>query len=364
MRPTRRGYAVVVVVASAVAVGAAFGPRSLDAVVLPGVVALVAAAVQVRRAPVPTVDRTLPPADGPDTTGTVELRLDAPRTYPATVRDRLPAGIGVPDDDVSDPEGPSEAVVDAAIGGTVSYEIARRRRGRYELGPLAVGVTDVLGLFERTLRIDVRDELLVFPRVRALSGTAEANLRALTQSRRANRRDEFDDLREYVRGDALRDVHWKSSAKRGELMIREFTAEADPDRVTVVAGVADAETSEDGAEPDGDPLADAMAEAAATVCLSLIRDGASVTLSTPAGEVSAGVDDTRRLLDHLAVVERGPVPTIDRDPDVAVVVSEDRTVVRFDGRGHRFESIATGGSEATKGTGGVASTAADGGGVE
>ncbi|WP_435183224.1 DUF58 domain-containing protein [Halobellus sp. EA9] len=352
MRPTRRGYAVAAVVAAAVAVGAAFGARSLDAVVLPGVVALVAAAVQVWRAPAPGVERALPPADEPGTTGTVELRLDAPRTYPATIRDRLPAGVAVAGSgvdgenaDAGESNEASEAVVDAAIGGTVSYEIARRRRGRHDIGPLAVVVTDVLGLFERTIALDVREDLLVFPRVRRLSGSAEANLRALTRSQRATRRDEFDDLREYVRGDALRDVHWKSSAKRGELMIREFTAETDPDRVTVAAGVAGAERprgeAEDGDEtdPSADPLADAMAEAAATVCLALIREGASVRLSTPAGGVDAGVDDTRAMLDHLAVVDRGPVPALDGEPDVAVVVDDERTVVRFDGRGHRFESM-------------------------
>ena len=93
MRPTRRGYVVVAVVVGAVAAGAVFGARALDAVVLPGVVALAAAVLQLRRASVPAVNRTLPPAETAGVERTITLSLDGDSGVPATVRDRLPAGV-------------------------------------------------------------------------------------------------------------------------------------------------------------------------------------------------------------------------------------------------------------------------------
>jgi len=162
-----------------------------------------------------------------------------------------------------------------------------------------------------------------------------------------------------VRGDALRDVHWKSSAKRGDLMVREFTAEADPDQVRVVAGVdpgseganterataSEPTTAAGEAADTADDAADTMAEAAATVCLSLLRGGASVALTTPSGRVEAAPGATRPLLDHLAVAGAGPVPT--READVAVVADAESASVRFDGREHRLEELTTDAGDAS-----------------
>ena len=366
LRPTRRGYAILAVGTGALVAGAVFGPRTLDAVVLPIAVALVAAVVQVWRTPEPSIERRLPPADEVGTTGVVELVLDAPDPYPATVRDRLPTGVrsetGDADgetatvDDETTTAGGREAVIEATVGGdAVAYEVTPTRRGEHELGPASVVATDVLGLVERTHEVETRDGLVAFPRVRSLSGAVRADLRAVSRSRSAAGRDEFDGLREYVRGDALRDVHWKSSAKRDDLVVREFTADADPERVTVAAGTVtdrargDEERTENGGErtendsewTENDGAADAMAEAAASVCLTLVRDGAGVTMVTPSGTVEATAGRHRELLDHLAVVEGGAVPT--GAADVEIVAGTDSTTVRFDGRRHDFETLVDGG---------------------
>jgi uncharacterized protein (DUF58 family) len=348
MRPTRRGYAVVGVVLAALLAGAVFGARALDAIVLPGLVALVAAAIQLRRIPTPELDRTLPPADVAGTSGTVTLELQGDRTYPVTVRDRLPAGVDVAD--APEAAGDSEAIVDAAVGGApVTYGIVPQRRGEHVVGPATVVATDVLGLLKRSTVVDRRDTLVVFPRVEHLPGTLSAELQAAYQSRGTTQRDEFDDLREYVRGDALRDIHWKSSARHDQLMVQEFTDRADPERVTVAAGVDDVasrrgtdgddeERTPPGDDPSGnaaDTPADRMANAAATVCVSLVRGGASVTLATPSGSVDASPGRIRPALSHLAVAEGGRVPTA--DADIVVVAAGEAVSIRFDGREHRFE---------------------------
>jgi len=339
MRPTRRGYAVVGVVVGALLAGAVFGARALDAVVLPGVVALAAAAVQLRRAPTPELRRTLPPADVAGTAGTVTLELPGDGTYPATVRDRLPAGVDSPD--CAAGRDGSHAVVDAAVGGDpVSYGIVPQRRGEHAVGPATVVVTDVLGLLERSTVVDRRDTLVTFPRIGSLPGALGADLRAAYRSRGATDREEFDNLREYVRGDALRDIHWKSSARHDRLMVREFTDRADPERVTVAAGVA---AGSGGVAADGaaaDTPADRMADAAATVCVSLVRDGASVALTTPSGSVDAAPGRIRPALRHLAVAAGGRVPTA--DADIVVTAEDDAVSIRFDGREHHLDGRVDG----------------------
>ena len=335
MRPTRRGYAVVAVVVGALLAGSVFGARALDAVVLPGVVALVAAAVQLRRRPNPGFDRTLPPADVAGTTGTVTLELDGDRASPVTVRDRLPAGVDVADTTAG--RGGNHAVVDAAVGGDpVRYEVVARRRGEHVVGPATVVATDVFGLLKRSTVVDRRDTLVAFPRIGTLPSALSTALQAAYHSREAARREEFDDLRPYVRGDALRDIHWKSSARHDELMIREYADRADPERVTVAAGV---EEGARGEGPDGaDAPADRMADAAATVVVSLVRGGASVMLATPSGNVDAAPGRVRPALRHLAVVDGGPLPIA--DADVVVTASGGAASIRFDGREHCFEHRA------------------------
>jgi uncharacterized protein (DUF58 family) len=314
MRLTRRGYVVFGLVLLGVGLAATFGARALNAVVLPAAVALVAAVVQVWRADAPRVTRQTPPDGFPGESGDVTLTLDAGRSYPATVTDELPYGV----------EG--DARVDTVVGDgrPVGYEVTYRQRGEHELGPAVVVARDILGLAERELVTDGTDAVLVFPSVRPLSGAAHADLYRLYAPEVTTRREEFDGLREYVRGDSLRDVHWKSSAKREDLIVKEFVAEADAESVSVSVG------GSRGA-------ADAMAEAGATLAVALVAAGIPVRLSTPSGVVEAGAGDRRPLLKHLARVEGGRVP--DDTADVVVEASEAAVTVWLPDRQTTFEAL-------------------------
>ncbi|WP_336024391.1 DUF58 domain-containing protein [Halobellus salinisoli] len=337
IRPTRRGYAVLGVAIGAFAAGALFGPRTLDAVVLPAAVALLAGVVQVWRTQPPEFQRRLPSPDEPGTIGTVEVHLSASRPYPITVRDRLPSGI---ESETGGSE--STAVVDATTDGdAITYEIVRRRRGRHEIGPASVVVTDVLGLLRRTYEIDVRDTVAVYPSVRSLPEAIRGELTTVARTRRPGGRDEFDTLREYVSGDSLRDVHWKSSAKRSELVVREFASDAEFETVTVAAETASKSNDAVGhsAATSAVTPTDAMATAAATVCLALVNDGAAVALATPSGRVEASPGRTRPLLEHLAVAKGGTAETA--SVDVRILADDESVAVRFDGRARDFEGIVT-----------------------
>ncbi|AZH24494.1 DUF58 domain-containing protein [Haloplanus aerogenes] len=328
IRPTRRGFAVVLIVAVAAGMSTTFGSRSLDAMILPAVVALGGAVVQLLLLDAPTVTRGTPPAGDPGTTGTVSLAVDADTSATATVRDRLPPGL----------DGDARGTV--LVGGEpLTYDVTYRERGVHDLGPAVVHARDVLGLARREFVTAGRDSVVVYPRVFDPSPAVAERLRGLSTPADTAERGAFDHLREYTRSDSLRDVHWKSSAKRDDLVVQEFVDDGDGPTVTVAA------SAEAG-------RADRMAEAAATVGYTLLAEGAGVVLTTPSGRVTLAPGETGRLLAHLARVGDGAVP--DRDADVIVRAAADGTTVRIDGASLPFDperrrSVASGSDDESDG---------------
>jgi uncharacterized protein (DUF58 family) len=301
--PTRRGVAVAAVAVAAAAAGATFGPRSLDAVVVPAGVTLLAAGAQLLALDAPRVERRTPPPADPGTTATVRLAFDTDTPVTAVVRDHLPAGV----------DGDAEAT--ALVGGDpLDYEVTYRERGEHTLGPATVSARDVLGLARRTFVVEGQETVLVYPRVYQPSPAVGERLRGLAAPDAGADRGAFDHLREYVRGDSLRDVHWKSSAKREELVVQEFADVGDRRVVTVAASAAAGR-------------ADAMAEATATVAVALLDEGASVSLATPDGRIRVAPGDAGRLLAHLARAGAGDTPSAATpDTDVAVHAADEVTI--------------------------------------
>ena len=106
----------------------------------------------------------------------------------------------------------------------VAYSIRSEVRGRFFVGPLAVRLTDPFGLVEQARSFTTRDQLVVTPQVHRLSalpwrgdwgGRGDSRPRAVAASG-----EDDTAVREYRHGDDLRRVHWRSTARRGELMVR------------------------------------------------------------------------------------------------------------------------------------------------
>jgi uncharacterized protein (DUF58 family) len=106
----------------------------------------------------------------------------------------------------------------------VSYPVRSDVRGKFLVGPLSLTLTDPFGMGEHRRSFTARDQLIVIPKVAALppvqlpgdwSGSGDSRPRAVSASGE-------DDVttREYRQGDDLRRVHWRSTARRGELMVR------------------------------------------------------------------------------------------------------------------------------------------------
>jgi uncharacterized protein (DUF58 family) len=318
---TRRGWAVAGLVVLGTGFAYGFGSRALGAVVVPVLVALVAGVVQVRYTPAPTVMRSLPGDAEVGTEREVTLRFAVDDPFPATVRDDIPRGL-MP---VGDPG--TETVVGT---GPVRYAVRYARRGRWEIGPVTVRHADILGLVARTRRCGDRSALLVYPPVHELPAAVVSRLRTAFVDDSRTERDEFEGLREYVRGDSLRDVDWKSSAKRDDLIVTEFAGARREAAATVAVG-ADGESADDAAA------------AAASVVVALLREDVRVTLSTPGGELTAEPDDRDAVLAHLARMGPGAVPR--DEADVVVDARGGRTVVRIRGEGTTYGRLREGNVE-------------------
>jgi uncharacterized protein (DUF58 family) len=112
-----------------------------------------------------------------------------------------------------------------------AYRLPTTRRGRFRIGPLAVSVSDPFGLARRTWTIPTSGEVLVCPRVhdilapRQAGGRLVASVETVHARAQAADGEEFLTLREYEVGDDLRRVHWRSTARTGDLMIRQDEAQ-------------------------------------------------------------------------------------------------------------------------------------------
>ena len=108
---------------------------------------------------------------------------------------------------------------------TESLPLPALRRGVHRVGPVTYEKTDPVGLVTRRFVTGRPLELLVAPRITDLSvfaGGLTHDLDGAT-SRQLSMSDlAFHALREYVPGDDLRHVHWRSSAKAGELLVRQY----------------------------------------------------------------------------------------------------------------------------------------------
>ena len=120
----------------------------------------------------------------------------------------------------------------------VDYELFPPRRGLYPIGPFVVEYEDPFGMVNAVLAVGEADRLVVVPDVVELppggptladgEGTAQLVQRTVTGN--------DDDLttREYRPGDALRRVHWRASARHGELMVRQEEHRSHPDARIIV----------------------------------------------------------------------------------------------------------------------------------
>ncbi|MHB1008372.1 MAG: DUF58 domain-containing protein [Propionibacteriaceae bacterium] len=105
------------------------------------------------------------------------------------------------------------------------FSIPARHRSVLTIGPVRSVKADPLGLMQRVKRWSDPVELFIHPRVVALSATSTGFLRdvdGITTQNLSSSDVAFHALREYVPGDDRRNIHWRTTARMGKLMVRQF----------------------------------------------------------------------------------------------------------------------------------------------
>ncbi|WP_135806133.1 DUF58 domain-containing protein [Halorussus marinus] len=317
---TRRGWAVAAVAAVAVAMAGWFGARSLNGVVAPAAVALAAGYVQLRRTPRPDLRVEAPEYGFAGDAAEVAVAFDTETPLAGAVELTARGPLALAGDSVE------TTVTDEPI----AFGLELRERGVGAVGPVELRVEDVFGLWTATHRYSIRRDVTVFPRRRRLTDANE--LAALDRTLGIDGRDRFDQLREYERGDSLRDVHWKTSAKRtDDLVVMEYEADDRRGRIELLA--------------EADPgRADETAEAAASVAGYLLDAGVAVGLTLPSDRIEPGTGPAHRIAVYAALARLSAGTVVDSrrgNPDVAVEGFEGEAVrVAAAGRSVEFARLA------------------------
>lgn len=177
-------------------------------------------------------------------------------------------------------------------------EIPALRRGIVTVGPATTVRSDPIGLLRREHAFDDVHELYVHPRTTAIPSTSAGQIRDLegNPTRRLVDADmSFHAIREYAPGDSRRQVHWKSTAKTGQLMVRQYE-ESRRSRMAVVLSVAEAEYA------DADEFELAVSSAA-SLGLRAVHDAREVDIVTGA-EIPRVVRGRLRAIRHIPAASR------------------------------------------------------------
>ena len=289
LRLTARGLGIVVATVALVVLAFVLGLPELLGLAVAALVLFAVAAFLVLGGRGVAVTPVAPPRVERLSEASVRMRVEAQRAHRRGLRLRsLQEGV------------PAVPVVWEPTGIRADVPIPTDRRGPITMGPWVVERVDPWGLLRRTVGRAEGVALLVTPRVRSVSMAALPSILTDYGGAAELGTQTFATLREYVIGDELRHVHWRSSAKVGTLMMRQYVDVSRPSIVLVLVADRRAYVSIDEFESTVDFIA-SLAFAAAS-------SGLDVDVMTTTGErASHGSTRATAVLDMLSLVE--PVTT-------------------------------------------------------
>ena len=294
---TSRGRAVLALGVVVYAAAWIFGSRALYPVGTGLVLAVVAAVGWVRLSSRPVhvsrhgVARDL--VEGEDVWIWLEVRRTSAVPPPTLVAHERPGSLG-------------ERRVELASswGGhhSARYELTRVPRGRYAFGAVRLTIEDPFALARTELEQGEPQALVVYPRLVPLDRLfSEGGAHAQEGRRLLLQRPtgfELHSVRDYVHGDSLRKVHWRSTARRGQLMVKELE-DAPRDEVAVLLDGDRSATARDSF--------DVAVRAAGSILQAHHRRGrrCALVVNSAARETQAIASDAnwRRALEILAGAE-------------------------------------------------------------
>jgi uncharacterized protein (DUF58 family) len=264
---TSLGWTAVVLTVVAFVVGYRSGLREVVVVGWAGAVLIAVAAVALLGRS-RLVIRMTPPqhrvvvGDEAGVTITAENPTRLP-SVPTTVE--VPIGTGLVD--VTIPAVPARGTSEQHV------TVPTVRRGVLDVGPVTGVRADPVGLVRREITWTTREQVIVHPRTIAIPSTSTGLVRDLEGQATTDLSPAdiaFHAIREYMPGDDPRTIHWKSTAKTGAFMVRQFE-DTRRSHLVVALGVARAEFADD----DEFELAVSVA---ASLGARAVRDGRDVTV--------------------------------------------------------------------------------------
>ncbi len=307
MRLTRAGVATAIAVPALGVLAWLFGQPELAIVATALCAGLVAAGVSVRRhRPVLELRRHIRPA---------RVAVEDPCQVVLSVRNtgRTRTSVLSLTDDVGRFGAASLHLAPLPRGATreATYSFPTHRRGLHPVGPLTVETTDAFGLLRSRQTLSDTRTLIVVPRTVPLAelppapgDEPEHGARVLSSAATVD--ESFASMRPYTVGDDIRRIHWRTTARVGELVVRQHDQPWQR-RTTVLLDV----------RRSGADDADAAFERAVSAAASVIRSAAArhelVRLLSTDGDDSGFValdDRADALMDRLAAVTPAPTSSL------------------------------------------------------
>jgi uncharacterized protein (DUF58 family) len=188
------------------------------------------------------------------------------------------------------------------------FDLPCRARGVYEVGPIEVSSGDPFGFYARRAILPGQATIVVYPRIvplRQLGFPLAAGL-GVSQRRRSFQDDPTRSagVREYRPGDPIRRVHWKATARQGELQVRVLEPAAAPLLLLVLAS----DTFDFPWTRYREDLFELAASALASIAWRALEDGWPVGLLTNSGDTlklppASSPQQLTLILEELARVE-------------------------------------------------------------
>jgi len=225
---------------------------------------------------------------GTDVVADLRVRNDSSRLSLPVLLD-IPVGDGL-----------VEAHIPLLRAGSTYHEqitISAAKRGIVTVGPMTIGRGDPLGILRRDHTWPGVQTIYIHPVTVAVPSTSAGLLRDLEGAVTKTIVDadlSFHAIRDYVAGDSRRHVHWKSTAKTGQLMVRQYE-ETRRSRIAVVLDL-------DQEQYDSEDEFEMAVSAAASLSLQAVREGREVVITTSA---------------HIPEYSRGMVHSISSLPTIS-----------------------------------------------
>ena len=256
------------------------------------------------------IDRTMIPesvgvGDTAVVTARVTVRTAVP-TPPGTWEDTLPRGLG------GTATGSFPALASGLRGSQRaverSYTVTGLARGIHDLGPFALTTTDPFGLARRRTVRGERTAVTVTPAVVELPGIPDAGGASggsrLTVDLHLGQGADNLVARPYQSGNSMRRIHWRATAHRDELMVRQEEQESTPE-ATVVLDLGVLRWSPEAmTAPGSDPAFEAAVSACVSVVSRLVHDGYGVDVIDSDGATLTDRIDSGDMIEVEAMTAR------------------------------------------------------------